>query len=112
MRERLGDFYDPAGKESHCFTAIFQCFGRTDEGSNVLLLLDVRRSGKFAADHIWIHRSKQIKRLELEKGDLVEFEAVVGKYPRKGESFTHGKDAVWDFSLEHVREMRITRKKG
>lgn len=113
MRERLGDLYDPAGKQAHCFTAQFHCFGRTDEGSNVALLVAVYLgTEKWISDHVWIHRTKQMKRLELEKGDIIEFEAVVGKYPRKGESFSRAEDAVWDFSLEHVREMRIYRKRG
>jgi hypothetical protein len=111
MRERLGDFYDPSGKESHCFTARFQCFGKTDEGSNVALLLSIQHNGKFAADHVWIHRSKQLKQLAPEKGDIIAFEAVVGKYPRS-ESFSRGEDAKYDFSLEKIREIRLIRKQG
>lgn len=112
MRERLGDYYDPSGQESHCFTAQFQCYGKTDEGSNVVLLLEIRLGDKWTADHVWVHRSKQMKRMELERGDIVEFSAVVGKYPRQGVSFERAEDAQYDFSLEHVKEMRIVRKRG
>jgi len=110
MRERLGDFYDPAGKESHCFTAQFQCFGKTDEGSNVVLLLNVQHEGKFACDHMWIHRSKQMKLLEPERGDMIEFQAVVGKYPRS-ESFSRAEDCVYDFSLEKIKDIRLLNKR-
>lgn len=112
MRERLGEFYDQTGKCTHLFTAQFQCYGKTDEGSNVLLLLEIQLEDKWVADHNWIHRSKQMKLLELERGDIVEFEAVVGKYPRQGESFSRAEDCKWDYSLEHVKEMRIVRKRG
>jgi hypothetical protein len=112
MRERLGDLYDPSGQESHCFTAQFQCFSKTEDGSNVALLLLIQRKGQFVADHVWIHRSKQLKQLCPERGDILAFEAVVGKYPRKGESFSRGEDAVYDFSLEKIREIRIVNKRG
>lgn len=107
MRERLGELYDPSGSEAHCFTARFQCFGKTDEGSNVALLCEIHMGDKWVADHVWIHRSKQLKQLAPERGELVVFEAVVGKYPRQGESFTREEDAKYDFSLEHVREFRV-----
>ena len=112
MRERLGDYYDPSGQESHCFTAQFQCFSKTEDQSNVALLLLVQLDGKFVADHVWIHRSKQLKNLLPERGDILAFEAVVGKYPRKGESFSRAEDAQYDFSLEHVKEIRILNKRG
>ena len=113
MRERLGELYDPAGKEAHCFTAQFHCFGKTDEGSNVALLIAIYLgTERWCADHLWIHRSKQMKQLELEKGDIIKFSAVVGKYPRQGESFSRAEDAEWDFCLNKVRKMRIYRKRG
>lgn len=110
MRERLGDLFDPAGKCAHVFTAVFQCYGKTAEGSNVICLMDIRLGQNALTDHLWIHRSKQMKQLELEFGDWIAFSAVVGKYPRQGESFSRGEDAVYDYSLEHIREMRIIRK--
>lgn len=113
MRERLGDLYDPSGKQAYCFTAQFQCFGKTDEGSNVALLVAVYLgTGRWVADHVWIHRSKQMKRLELEKGDIIAFEAVVNKYLRQGISFSRPEDAVYDFGLDHIRAMRVHQKRG
>lgn len=112
MRERLGDYYDPSGRQTHYFTAQFQCFGKTDEGSNVALLVSVFKDGRWVCDHAWIHRSKQMKRLELEKGDIIEFQAVVGKYPRQGETIIRAEERTWDFSLEHICEMRILRKRS
>lgn len=111
MRERLGDLYDPAGQQTHIFTAQFHCFGRTDEGSNVALLVAVYLGcEKWLSDHVWIHRSKQLKLLMPDKGDILEFEAVVGRYPRS-ESFSRAEDCQWDFSLEHIRDIRILRKR-
>src|SRR5258708_11173567 len=110
MRERLGELYDPGGKEAYCFTAQFQTFGKTDEGSNVALLIAIYLGNeRWVADHVWIHRSKQLKLLEPEKGDILEFEAVVGRYPRS-ESFSRAEDCVWDYGLEHIREIHILRK--
>lgn len=113
MRERLGDLYDPSGQQAHCFTAQFQCYGKTDEGSNVALLVAIYLgTEKWVADHAWIHRSKQMKYLELERGDIIEFDAVVGKYLRQGKSFSRVEDAEFEFCLKHVRQMRIYRKRG
>jgi len=111
MRERLGDLYDPSGRQAHCFTAQFQCFGKTDEGTNVALLVEIYLgTERWLSDHVWVHRSKQMKLLEPERGDILEFEAVVGKYPRS-ESFSRAEDCQYDFSLEKIREIRILRKR-
>lgn len=113
MRERLGDLYDPAGQAAHTFTAQFQCFGKTDEGSNVALLVAVYLGcEKWLSDHVWIHRSKQLKLLEPDKGDILEFEAVVSRYPRQGKSFTRADEIEYDFCLDKIKEMKIVQRRN
>ncbi len=107
MRERLGVHYG----EIHCFTAVFQLFSRTAEGSNVACLMNVRLYDRQVADHVWVHRSKVMKRLGLQYGDIVEFEARVGRYTR-GEPLNHVSEIEFEYTLEKLRDMRVIRRRA
>lgn len=108
MRERLGVHF----RETHCFTAIFQRFGTTVDGSHTACLMHLRIDGRWVADHVWIHRSKAMKLLEPQYGDVVQFEARVGRYA-KGEPLNHVSEVEYDFTVEKIRNFVIlTRKEG
>lgn len=47
-------------------------------------------TGKFIANHIWVNDGKGFMRAGLTSGDIVEFEARVGKYKRKNGSEDYG----------------------
>lgn len=77
----------------------------------MLCLGDVHHGHLWMADHVWIHRSKHMKRLELKKGDMVEFEARVCRYYR---DFTDPKTGQrdMDYGLEKVRDFKVIERKG
>lgn len=107
MRQRLEPYY----QETHIFTARFQKYSKTIHGSNVVCLVGLCLGGQAVADHIWIHRSKQVKQLELKNGDMVEFEARVCKYARDWFA-VEIEDISLDYGLEKIREFRVTKREG
>lgn len=107
MRERLAQYY----RETHIFTARFQCYGKTDNGSNVACFDHIRICTQWVADHIWIHRSQHMKKLDLQTGDMVEFEARVGRYVH-GTPRPHMKQVQYDYNLEKVSDLKVIRRHG
>ena len=107
MRTRLGAHFG----ETHTFTAVFQGFSRTTSESNVACFQRVRLNGVEVADHVWVHRSKAMKRLGMEYGDIVEFEARVGRYSR-GEPLRHVSEIEYDFMLEKIKDVRIMERRA
>lgn len=105
MRERLGLHY----RETHCFTAYFHSYAKTDEGSNVVCLYKICLGQREVADHCWIHRSKQMKQLKLQHGDFVQFEARVGRYARLA-SLNLNSAVEHEFNLEKVRDVQVLRR--
>jgi hypothetical protein len=102
MRERLAALY----QQTHTFTAYFSRYSKTKEKSNMVCLSIVRLEGRMVADHVWVHRSKVMKVLDLHSGDRVQFEARVGRYARTGD-FASISEIEWEFSLEKVRNFVI-----
>lgn len=111
MRVLLSDLYDPAGDAFYYFTAVFDRFARTEDETNVVLLTQIHADGKYVADHCWIHRSKVLKRMNPVKGDVLEFLAVVSKYP-KPRDFVHMWQVKWEYGLEKVREIKIKERRN
>lgn len=106
MRERLSDYY-----QQRCIiTARFSHYSKTDTGSNVVCLKNLYICGKWVADHVWIHRSREIKELALMPGDRVEFEARVCKYVRNT-FVVERADMVMDFGLEKIREFKVIERR-
>lgn len=104
MRERLAPHY----QETHCFTADFASYSKTEDGNNVACFRNVKLNGKWVCDHVWIHRSKHMKNLELKHGDKVQFEARVGRYTR---GFPRIEQEVeFDYNLEKVREFIVVQR--
>lgn len=106
MRERLSDHY----QETIIVTARFSHYSKTDTGSNVVCLKNLFACGRWIADHVWIHRSKQIKQLELKAGDIVEFEARVCRYARNG-FVVEREDMNIDYGLEKVRAFTVKQRR-
>lgn len=107
MRERLAQHY----QTTHIFTAQFRSYSKTAAGSNVACFSNVCIEGQvWVADHIWIHRSKHMKQLELTAGDCVQFEARVGRYSRNIPR-PHVEAIEFDFCLEKVRDFRVMQRR-
>lgn len=109
MRERLAVLYEDNPMASHLFIARFSKFSRNKDGSNRACLDHIRHNGHMVADHCWVHRSKAMKCLELENGDIVEFEAQIRRYAKEVE-FYSGEIGLIEYGLERVRNMRITER--
>jgi hypothetical protein len=105
MRERLAEHY----QETHNFSAFFLSYSKTPEGSNVVCLRQICIGQKWVADHVWVHRSKQMKQLELMAGDIIQFEARVCRYSR-GIPRPHVDDIEYDYGLEKIREIRVLKR--
>lgn len=106
MRERLAQHY----QTTHIFTGQFRSYSKTSQDSNVACFSNICIEGQvWVADHVWIHRSKHMKQLELTAGDCVQFEARVGHYsisvPRP-----HVEGVEWDYCLEKVREFIVVQR--
>jgi hypothetical protein len=95
--------------ETHLFTAQFQAFSTTKGGAQVACFERVCIEGEQVTDHIWIHRSKHMKTLNLQRGDIVEFEARVERYPRRHR--TSQREAEHDYNLEKIKEMRVIKRR-
>lgn len=91
--------------QTHCFQAYFEKYGRTDEGRNTVCLREVHLNGQEVTDHAWIHRSQQLYKLNLKQGDVIEFEARVGRYSRDIPRI--GQTPEYDYRLEKIREVRV-----
>jgi len=105
MRQWLKEHY----QETFNFTARFQCYAKTPDDSNVACFASLRVNGEFCADHIWTHRSKLMKNLDLQNGDLVAFEARITRYARN-ESFSRAEDVIYDYGVEKIREFQVLRR--
>lgn len=102
MRERLAEILH----ETHCFTGRFVTYGKTNEGSNKACFTNICIGKQWITDHVWIHRSKQMKNLDLRPGDQVQFEARVGRYV-KGAPRPHFEPLQYDYNLEKIRELTV-----
>lgn len=91
--------------ETHIFSATFTCYARTDEGRNVVLVEDVYWEGKLITGHIWLHRTRALKELQLEKGERIEFEARVEKY-MKNVHIEKQADIEADYGFKNIREVK------
>lgn len=105
MRERLAQYYG----ETLELTAHFQAYGRTAEGRNMACFACICLDGDELADHVWMHRSGQMKDLRLAIGDVVEFEARVGRYVRNHQ-FRRVSEIEYDYNLEKIRDMRVLKR--
>lgn len=105
MRQALGAYY----QQTLSLTAIFQSYGRTSEGSNVACFANIRHRGVYLEDHCWVHRSKQMKKLDLQHGDIIAFEARVGRYVRREPVFDLS-EIEYDYRLEKIRDVRLLRR--
>lgn len=107
MRERLSNYY----QQTCIVTARFSHYSKTDSGSNVVCLNNLVICDKWVADHVWIHRSKQIKLLELRAGDVVQFEGRVCRYLRN--IFVIDRtDLSMDYGLEKIREFKVMERRN
>lgn len=106
MRERLAERY----QETHSFTASFRSYAKTNEGSNVACFGNVYLDDAWMTDHVWIHRSKQMKNLDLQPGDRVRFEARVGRYVKSIVPRPHTEAPEWDYCLEKIRDVVIVQR--
>lgn len=102
MREKLAALYG----QTRCFTALFKGYSKTPGGSNVACLLQVRLDEEELTDHVWIHRSKQMKNLGLNFGDKVQFYATVDRYV-KGEPTLLNPQVEYDYKLEKIHGMIV-----
>ncbi len=67
------------------FEAVFSRFATTQEhieGKEAILLLDVKRGNKLVANHLWLCRIQEFKKLNLKEGDIVSFTARINMYRR------------------------------
>lgn len=75
--------------ERHTFIAVFERYGKKSSWfaiGNTVLLKDIRLadSDKILTDHVWLTVGKQLYELgELKQGDIIQFNARVGKYYHK-----------------------------
>jgi hypothetical protein len=106
MRERLAERY----QETHCFTGQFRQYARTAEGSNVACFSNICIGNDWVADHVWIHRSKHMKKQELKTGDRVQFEARVERYAKNGIPRPHVEAIEWDYCLDKIREFVVIKR--
>ena len=112
MRERLKALKN---KKRPTFSATFQRFGRSKNNAGeqfeTALLINVRYKGKIIASHIWITEVKQLKKLNPQKGDVIQFEATISCYLRgylgKDQSRNHSKRIELDYDLIHLSTFRI-----
>lgn len=107
MRKRLARYY----QQTHVFNAKFMEYSKTPEGSNVCLLGNICIGGHWVADHVWIHRSKAVKRLELMHGDHVRFEAQVDRYARN-HPLPPDFEVEYDYGLVKIREFIVLKRKA
>lgn len=69
-----------------------------------MLFKNLRNSfGDYICNHIWIREIKEIKKLNLKKGDKIQFSAVVKKYYRGDRSKNKEK---YDYKLVYLRNIR------
>lgn len=101
MRTGLALLFD----ETHTFNATFICYAQTDEGRNVVLVEDVYWQGKRITGHIWLHRTKALKQLELKRGERIEFEAKVEKYV-KNVRIVSKSDIEADYGFKNIRDVK------
>jgi hypothetical protein len=71
-------------EERTTFTGTFERFG-TKSGwmgtaDKTVLLKDIRRRGAYVCDHLWFNFTKAFARLNLQPGDVVQFDARVKEY--------------------------------
>lgn len=104
-------------KERHRFTATFVRFGEKNGywGSKKTILLKnikLLDTDEIVTDHLWFTYGKLFERLNLNKGDVIEFNARVGKYTKgwisKKNWYERGCPPVQtDYKLEYPSKITV-----
>lgn len=110
MREKLEPLYGQVLR----LTARFQSFGRTEDDRNVVCFERVMLNGVEVADHVWVHRSGAMKDANLQAGDMVCFEARVGRYLHQRDLWKRqpGDPMNYDYTLEKIKEFAVIQRQG
>jgi hypothetical protein len=101
MRNKLGKYLGERLK----FTARVETFGLKRfpnfEYVRTILLIDISlaSNSKVIADHLWRTHGAQMQALNLQAGDIISFEARVGKYAK-----AHT-DGFWRFNLQYPSQV-------
>lgn len=100
------------------FTGTFERFGhKRDYGRDkpTVLLKDIRdERGELVDDHMWFNLTKGFKRLVLQEGDRVAFDARVKSYQKgyKGRREDVFKPLEWDYKLSYPTKVRRVEEDG
>lgn len=100
------------------FTGTFSRFGQKSGYKGplpTLLLLNVKnQQGKTVTDHLWFNLTKGFAALELEEGDLVQFDARVKEYEKgyKGWDFEKQLESPIeiDYKLSHPTKLSVLKR--
>jgi len=105
--------------ERRTFRGTFECFG-TKNGwkgeivPTVLLVNITTPDGELLADHLWFNLTKQFKALDLQPGDMIEFDARVKPYTKGyfGRREDVYKPIETDYKLSHPTKVRLISRKA
>lgn len=65
--------------------AVFQRTGLSPNHSTThYLLRSLRRDRTLICGHVWVEETRELRNLQLEPGDTLEFDGVVAAYRRRG----------------------------
>lgn len=107
MREKLGHFENTCQK----FTATFGGWGtrRKYRDEKTVLLKNLKVNEELVADHVWLAAPVDFELLKLNKGSLLEFNAVVKPYLKdtlfNQTGLVHKQEL--DYTLTEIRDVRL-----
>lgn len=92
------------------FTAKFERFGSKSgwKGPEMtVLLVDVKNDqGKVVSDHLWFNFTKGFEKLNLEKGDIVQFSARVREYEKGYKGWGIFSETEFDYKLSYPTKIQ------
>jgi len=94
------------------FTGTFERFGVKNGWAGVektVLLKDIKnKNGDIISDHLWFNFTKGFENLQLEKGDIIQFEARVKEYYKGYKGYREGiyKPIEKDYKLSYPSKIK------
>lgn len=96
------------------FRAVFVQYGtKTYKGhlTTTLLFKNITRNNELLTDHIWLAETAGFQKLDLKKGDAIEFCARVKKYKKGYVNKRIGiNEQQYDYKLSHPTKIQLVKK--
>lgn len=103
-REELKEYKGKVVRLTACFSRFGYADQETNERGVPILVKDIKLDGEPFSDHAWILTNDELKGIEIDNFDLIEFDTRIGQYVSGMPYFT------WGYKLDGISNIRVISK--